>query len=268
MFNDPYMLKQALNVNYGTNSIDTVGEMLFYLVDDFFTGILNPLAEIPTGLTNSGIITNVNWDLNFDGAWDPRVVSGLFFVKIEGLKTINMYPYAEANEELMLMNPKDFLTYALRNKINLDIPKTYYTLISSDLKVIDKQRVYSPLVINEKPTMQVGAVDENGSTEVSTQLLKFEFISDMLYNNFNSSNRIAVPLMVSLIVANQQNPLLALFQLGNDIVTDPLGTIIKSWFWILLGILFIFTVSMIYRNFKGNGTNINITNPIDKGGRG
>lgn len=254
LFNDPFLLKQALNNEYATDEINTVGELFFYSVDDLFTGIANPLTEIPTALTDTGVIKNINWDFNWDNTLDPTYVTGLFFFNIEGLDTINQYDYIGLFPELELLNPKEFRAFAIRNKIPLAKKETIVSVYASDLKQVERFKTDSPLVIFAKPSennVDPNVTDQNLSTRALPRQFNFTLLSDMSYGNGRYFNRVQIPLTLSNIIGSPFN-LSSLISSANEFINNPLDWFKQNWFILFIILTFGVVVSLVYYNFKGN----------------
>ena len=261
IFNDPYLMQEALNSEYSTDSIDTLGEFIYYGLDSIFTGVANPVSEIPTALTDSGFITNVNWDLNFDGLLDPTFVTGFFYIKIEGFEVENQYNYIDMFEELETLNPANFRTFAIRNNIPLPKKDTIVTVYASDMEQVEKLKVDSPLVIYAKPSVanvDPNALDENVARAVIPSTLKFSFISDMIFNSGKNYDRIHVPLILSQVIT-QPVSLQGFINWFGDAFSNPVDWFSQNWFIIIVLIIFVLIVSLVYANFRGGG-GVNVFN--------
>ena len=255
IFNDPYLMQEALNSEYSTDEINTLGEFIYYGLDWIWTGIANPVSEIPTALTDSGFITNVNWDLNFDGQLDPTFVTGFFYIKVEGFEVENQYNYIDTFPELETLNPKNFRTFAIRNNLPLTKKETVVTVYASDMEQIEKLKVSSPIVIYAKPSVSnvdPNALDQNVTRAVIPSTLKFSFMSDMIYNSSKGYDRIHVPLILSQVIT-QPISFQSIFNWFGDAIENPADWFGQNWFIIVVLIIFVLIVSLVYANFKGGG---------------
>ena len=267
IFNDPIMLKQALNTEYSTDSIDTLGEVAYYAFDRMFSGIANPLTDVIQGTGQaSGIITNYNFDLNWDHTFDPNLINGIFLIKVKGLKVINQYDYISSFPELEVLDPTYFTRFAGNNGIRLPEKTTLVEIVGNDLKPIFVERVDSQLIIFAEPSTNTidGKVqaDTNVNISVVPKRFKFNFIADMISNNSSSMARIFLPLQFTYVVPDNTPPYIALLALGFEFLTDPVGAGLKYWFWFVIIIMFVLVVSVVYKNLKGGGNIIvNTENP-------
>jgi hypothetical protein len=266
IFNDAFMLAQSLNAEYQTDSLDTIGEITFYGFDKLFSGIANPLVAIPEGLTRTGMITNIGFDINFSNALDPTYVKGLFFFKIKGLKVINQFDYLSQYPQLETLSPKYFRKFANDNDIRLPIDETLVNIYTNDLSVgsivgeqLDALKVQSPLIIFAEKSKQQGA---DGNFENSITTLRFNLISDMLSNNQTQTQRNFIPFVFSYVVPAKtgvfaviEDILYGTDQAGNDagLFTNPVGFGFKNWFWFVIIIVFLLIGSLILKNLRANG---------------
>ena len=283
MFSDSLMLQQALNTEYSTDSIDTVGEIFFYGLDKLFSGYANPLTDILEGTTKTGLITNVGFDINWSNQLDPQYVKGIFFFKVKGLKVINQYDYINQYPELENTNPKFFREFANQKKLKLPIQSTLVNVYSNDLTnwslvgdQLDSLEVVSPLVIYQKPSYSQTTLDSNAKL-VATKL-KFDLTSDMISNNQTAVQRLFLPLTFSYTVPERA---LSFGGIAEDILygkdssgkpagllTNPVGFGFKNWFWFLLAVVGLLILSLIVRNFRtngGGGFNIPVVTPFLEG---
>ena len=272
IFNDPFMMKQAIRNEYSATEINTIGEFMFYGFDKLFSGIANPLAEIPTYATDSGIIKNLNWDLNFDDAFDPNYLSSMFFIKISGLEVTNQQDYIGNLEDIEYLDPKNFREYLNDNDFFVKTPQTNIMVFASAFDVIVNKKVDSPLIINEdvsSSNINQNSLDENNTTIVVPNVLKFDFTSDMIYQSGASVSRISMPLILSTIIeynvtwgawVNSLN--------ANEIVEDsldavagtisnPIKAVTDNWFVLFMLLGLILVGSLIYSNLKSKGIVIN-----------
>ena len=252
LFNDPQLMRKALESDSSTDSIDTVGELFYSGLDKVFSGLANPVTEAPTYLTDSGLIKNINWDFNWDGTFNPNVFSGMFFVKIEGIKIINQYDYTNSYPDLIVQNPSLFRTWASQNNMNVPKGKTVVTVYSSDMKQAEKFTVSSPLVIYEKPSEAKGnadSLDTNKTTTVIPNVLKFDYIVDMIYFNETASQRKHLPLTLTYVVPTAFN-LGTLFGGVNYLLSNPLGWFEDYAIYIAVLIIFAFFVTLMYKNVR------------------
>lgn len=272
IFNDAFMLKQALNSEYGTDSIDTVGEIFFYGFDKLFSGVANPLTDVLEGTTKTGLITNFGFDINWSNQLDPTFVKGIFFFKVKGLKVVNQYDYIKQYPALENTNPKYFREFANQNKLKLPIQNTLVNVYANDLSnwnlvgnQLDSIEVASPLVIYAKPSYVQTGLDTNQKLVATT--LKFNLTSDLLSNNQTSTQRVFLPLTFSYLPPARTD-LGAVFDdilFGTDssgnpagLLTNPVGFGFKNWFWFLLGVVALLVFSLILRNFRTGGGGVHI----------
>jgi len=261
-------MEKALKASSSTDSVDTLGELFLVAFDDIWTGIANPISEAPTGLTDAGLIQNINWDVNWSGNLDPRVFSGLFFIKIEGLKVINQHDYILDFPEVEMLSPKNFTRFATANGIVLPDVETVVTIYGRDLDQLQKFKVDSPLIVFEKPsesTVDLANADENTSKITIPTVLKFDYIIDMIYFNETASQRKYLPLFLTY---RAKTPFSWRGVLDGliDIVEDPLGWFEKNWFIPAFLLIFLTFLTLMYSFLRGGGgANINIFNKGSEG---
>lgn len=267
IFNDPLIMTKALNVEYQTDSIDTIGEVFFYGVDKIFSGIANPLTGVLEETTRQGLITNVGFDINWDKTFDPNYVQGIYFIRIDGFKVINQYDYISKFPELKELNPRDFRRFMNDKKQTLTIPKTKVTLFTNDLtkgnligETLDNLTISSPLVVYEAPS-KTNKQDVNA--KIIPTILKFNLTSDMMSNNFATQERLFVPLIFTWNV--QESPQVDLgngiidFFVGHDdlgrphgLFNNPAGFMVRQWFWIILILMLLVVFSVISKNLNSD----------------
>ena len=275
IFSDQLMLAQSLQAEYGTDSLDTIGEVVFYGFDKLFAGVANPLTDVLEGVTKTGLITNIGFDVNWSNTFDPTFVKGMFFFKVKGLKVINQYDYINRFPELETTNPKYFREFANSKGLELPINNTLVNVYVNDLTnwnlvgdQIDSLETVSPLVIYAPTTIVQTGIDTN-SKQVAT-ILKFNLVSDMLSNNNTSSQRVFLPLTFSYVPPVKMLDFFGIIDevlYGKDsagnpagLFTNPVGFGFKNWFWFLLGVIGILILSLIVRNFRTSGSKTIINN--------
>ena len=260
IFNDPVFLSKALDTEYQTDSIDNVGEVLYYNFDKLFSGIANPLTDVLTGIgVATGLISNQNADVNWDRKFDPNYISGIFTFKVKGIKVINQYDYTAQFPELEVQDPKFFSKWASNNNVFIPEQRTIVEVYSNDGQPIIREKTSSNIVIFKAPsasTKSITATDGNLTSHTIASRLKFDVVLDMLSNNETSISRIFVPLTLNYVVPDNTNPLTAILSVGGEFIQNPITAGLKYWFWFVIVLLFILIVSVIFRNLKGGGTTI------------
>jgi len=205
-------------------------------------------------LTTSGLITNYGFDVNFSKTFNPNYVSNMFFIKIDGVKTINFDDYKLMYSELeeKNINASDFRKWANLNNVYIPTSKTTFTLInrnknqsnyfdSTGLLIID---VTQPAQVNTYATIS----DDNTTRRFTAgQRVGFNFIVDRVEDSEKSIERAIVPLIFSYV------PSPNLFNSLNSLVSNPMGFIASYWFIFVIGLVVALIVSVVYRNFKGRG---------------
>jgi hypothetical protein len=266
MFNDIALMSSALEFEAGTEGTHTWKDLFFYGVNKIFSlagtyDYLNNKTEFASYLVGEGLVKNVGWDLNFDEAVNPNTFNGVFFFKVDGMKVTNQYDYVNDYPDLENLNPSSFRTYALANKIFLPKKTATITIYSRDFQPISSEKLSSPLVIFEKPKQANNNLDANVSS-IKPTTLKFNFISDMFSANQTKAVRSVVPIMFSYIVPPTPFSFKDFTDGLNSFINNPVSFItsgiVSNWFIIVILIMFVLVVSLIYSNFKGGGSTINI----------
>ena len=79
-------------------------------------------------------------------------------------------------------------------------------------------------------------------------------VVDMLSNNFNTIERIFLPLVLSYIVPDNTDPLIAIIKIGEEFISNPIEAGLNYWFWFVMLAGLIFFISVIYKNFKSGNS--------------
>jgi hypothetical protein len=248
IFNDPYLMKQALAADYQTTT-NTLGEFAQQAFSKAFAGFANPLTRAITNANiaagNVNIITNVGADINWDGAFDPTIVSGVFLLQINGFTVTNQNDYLKDHAELATLDPTYFRQWAKDNNVTIPLKNTTIQVIANDFKVIERFSVPSPIVINELPsqTSSTTSTDANGTITAGIPIpakLNFKLTSDMISGNYAYVSRVYLPLTFSYVVPDGS---------ANPILQGAADFIFHNWIWLLLGFVTILGVSLVARNF-------------------
>jgi len=265
-FNDLTLMKKSMAVEYGTEA-DTVGELIWQVGNKIFTGIANPLVDIPEGLTASGLIPNAGFDCNFSRALDPTYVDGMVFFKLKGIQTINQQDYLETYPELEGVETKDFLEYLNYQSISFPSETTRIQVFVSDLtKVIDSDKP-SPIVINA-PYSETAIQQENVEGEIVQyqtvpSRLQFIAINDLIYNNERNVIRRYVPFTITAIISPEFVDIIGgIGQSFTEFLNNPWQWFFQNWFLLFIaGVVALFIVS-IWRKARGSGSKI----VVERGG--
>lgn len=253
IFNDVLILRAALETEFETDRINTMGELL----NASFNKLL-PYGQGVVDFTQDKLsfIQGVGADINLSEQLNPNKISGLFFFKVSGLKTINQLDYVKSYPELAYISPTNLRSFLISKGVRL--PNKEATIIIYNNSFTSSPfKVSSPLVIFEQPSSSrfTQSVDANGQI-IPTQL-KLNFISDMYSNNQATVQRSYVPLSFSYIVPDVPFNWEDFVTFTNDLWENPLG-VVGDWFWkyalqlaVLLAVLLI--VSVVYLNFKSGG---------------
>ena len=276
-YNDPILLKKGLELKFATGScaeIGTLGELVWCGFNDLFTGVGNPLSDVFSGATATGAITNIGSDCNFNNAFDPNFLDGVFFVKVDGLKVTNMVDYWDVDESIKDSDSSRFFK-TLRD---LDIEKkqetTRITFYGNDLEVFKTEEVQSNLVINElysdidiiEANIDPNSILPNYKTLPS--ILKFNILLDLVYNDETAYIRRAVPIFITTIITPQFGSADAIrrgIEKGlNEFLDNPVDTLLMipfdtilnlewwaegGWFWIFIMMIAV-TLFILYRGSR------------------
>ncbi len=246
IFNDVVLLQEALNKEYSTDSIDTIGEFIYYGFDSILG--YSPLDEVIEGVNPSGLITNIGFDINFSKSFNPNYVSNLFFVKIDGLKTINYYDYAEDYPILLEygIEPKDLVKWGNLNGVRFPKEKASITVISRNGEETTYYDSDGVLVVNVDSGDSTIIVDGN-NVNTPAKIVKFNFDFSRVENNAQDVSRVSVPLSFSYVFQT------SFFDEVGNLFSNPAGFLINNWFFVFIIIVFVLVLSVIVRNFKGRG---------------
>ena len=265
-FNDVSLMKKSMEAEFGTK-INTLGDLIFSGINYLASGTLNILTHIPKKLTANGIINNVGFDCNFSKAFDPNNLTGVFIYKIKGLKVINQKDFEGNNPELESLDPKFFRKFAAIENINLPDEETIIEVFASDMVKVATYTVPSFLVINEevdqstirRENLNLDTNQEAPAYETAPTVLRFNFISDLIYDNERQTIRRFVPITLSVILVKNCG-LFGLNCTGGiiDIFTrGDISWIINNWFLLFMAIVTLLVFGMIWRYYRGNSTIIN-----------
>lgn len=263
-FNDLSLMIDAIHTEFGTTP-DTVGELVFHFGNSIFTGIANPVSEIPEVFTANGIITNVGVDCNFTRPLSTEFIDGLLFFKMKGIKVINQQDYLTSNPEVEGVETSELISYLNYRGVSFPIENTSIEVYASDgIKILEKT-VPSPLVINV-PYSETSVRQENVSGEVVEfeslpSKLRFTAINDLIYNGERATIRRYVPFTITAIISPGVFDWSDAFAANFDLLlTDPGNFIVRNWFLIGLTIFLIIVAAGIYAKVKSGGQTVNINN--------
>lgn len=279
-YNDPILLKNSLEKSsIGTCSeIGTTGELLWCGLSDLFVGVGNPLADVFTGATSTGFITNVGADCNFNNAFDPNFLDGVFFVKVTGLKVTNMFDYVEIDESIRDSDPSSFFKTLRDLGIDKKEETTQIIFYGNDLEVFATKTVQSNLVINEEYS-DLSINEANIDPDIPRPnfrtlptILKFNVLMDLIYNDETTYIRRSVPIFITTTITPQFGSADAIRRgIGkglDDFIENPTDTLLMipfntilnldwwangGWFWIFV----VFVAISLFALFRGR--------PVDKG---
>lgn len=244
IYQQPQLLKTFLETNRHTQ-ITTVGDALAEGFNWIGTGYLNTGISVidATNLKNS--MTNIGYDTNFSKLFSPTNVNFIFFYIIDGLKVVNVKDYFSDNT---VQNPTNFIRYASEN--SLFLPKddeTTITILGSDMQPIYTTKQNGYLVINEsaKKSNIKTQTDINAAYQTAPNILQFNLISDLYYNNNMDSIRRYVPLTVKAIITKKFN-INDVAQGISDFVNDPVGAFIDFMFSNILIISVVLMILVIF----------------------
>lgn len=253
-FNDLTLMKQSLETEYSTD-IDSIGELIYYGANTLLTPTLNVLNTVPEGIVNSGLITNFGYDCNFSRPLDKTYIGGMVYFSVNGINVYNRSDYVERHTDLNSIDLKDFIEYSNYKKYSLPKNKTTVDIYVSDLTKILTTETNSPLVIDSTDSTAVINtqnldLNKNSNFVKIPVLLKFDIITDLIYNGEINVIRRFVPITIKTSLSDSKNTF-----------SDIGKLLIQNWFIIFVSVIFILYVATVYRKFKGGGNEINIINP-------
>jgi hypothetical protein len=259
-------LRSALNTGKTTDRIDTIGEALAYMFNSVLPYTQPTVDYLQQKYNNNELIfvdsNGSALDLNMSEALNPNVVSGMFFVKFDGLKVTNFNDYLSNYPDLETISPNLLRRYLISEKAYLPKKDTLVTVYGNNLKPTSV-KVSSPLVINEDSITSVP--DSNNVNVEAKTNLKFYFVSNMYSDNYSKSMISSVPLSFSYAVPSKPIGVKELIDGINAFVNNPVGSVgsfaVKNWFLLVILVCLILVTSLVYANFNsGKGNTININN--------
>ncbi|MCK4429292.1 MAG: hypothetical protein KAU95_02865, partial [Candidatus Aenigmarchaeota archaeon] len=286
-FNDMDLMRKALKKEFQTDTVDNIGEVFESAIDNLLGAFATPFSVLADGLSALGWIGSVNTDfgtavsgndLNYSYSTpvSPNNVSGMIFIKVSNINVVNKKDYEIIYPNASTISAKRFVEWANFENINLRNEKIRIDVYTNDMVKIMSKEFDNILVIDEDPpanNINQNVADANQGKFVSVPtIIKFEIISDMIYNNETSYNRqyVSIPYTVNL----ERENLCGLFGVAcwfNDesgsvsaVVTNgDLSYFALNWFAILMVAISILFISVVAGNLKGKGTTINL--PFRKG---
>lgn len=268
-YNDVSLMRLALERERST-SIDTIGKFIQAGFNYLAVSGLNTVISIPEGLQAAGIITNIGSDCNFSQAFSPDHISGAFWYEVHGLKIINQKDYEITRSEIKNLNPQFFLRYAKTENLSVPDLTTTIDVYANDMTKIQSSEIPSYFIINEviknNPIQtQNLSDDENANAPKYTTaptLLKFNFISDLIFNNERSTIRSTVPMTLTAILTKNCGILGLSCSVGgiSDLIFkgDITWLVQNVWYIFFIAVAILF-VAIVYRSVK-SGNTINVFN--------
>lgn len=253
VYNDLTLMLAALRAD-GTQ-INTIGDLVFHGINEVFTGIANPLVDIPEELTEAGIITNLGVDCNFSKALETTNIDGMIFYKVKGLKVINQQDLLQSNASLASVDPADLREYLNYIEDPLDVETSTIEVYGSDFIKLYEKEIESPLVINtpySETAIRKENIDNDNQYETIPTKLKFDMIHDLLYNNERGNIRRFVPITITAIIQQGGvfNWLGALFGGTGALVTNPVLFLVGNWFGIFLAFIVVLFIAIVFNKVK------------------
>jgi hypothetical protein len=268
IFEDLQIMAKTLQSEFQVDTLDTIGEVAFYGFDKIFSRQMNPLTDILEGTTKTGLITNIGFDVNWSNTFNPNFVTGMFFITIKDLGVINQQDYIRQYPILEGQDASYFMRWANQERINIPVKQAKINVLGHDFKPLLFFEPYSRLVINQVADRQINvSQDANNLEPYLPVLLTFNFISDMISDNYTKNERLFIPVTFTYLIPslpfNPANFIEDFFfgetpegiQVG--LFNNPTGFLIFNWFWLFIIGAVVLVGSLIYKNFKGGG-NISI----------
>ena len=252
VFNDLSLMKQAAALD-GTEP-NTIGDLIFDAANLLFTGIANPLIEIPEGQTAAGIVTNTGFDCNFSKPLTTTNIDGMLFYKIKGLKVLNKQDLIINTPELEPVAPVDLIEFMNHQGIRFQKNQVKIEVFASDMIPIIQKDVNSPLII-DVPFDQTVLRKENINTaqkyETIPSTLKFDILSDLIYSNERKTIRRFVPITITAIITQvNANVITETIQAFTDFFTNPLSFLVANWFGIFILAITVLFIAVVFQKFK------------------
>ena len=215
---------------------------------------------------------------------DTIILNTVIFFKIKGFKVTNQDDYFGQYPELVDVPSNRLRDYANANNLKIKLPTTVVELVSANNLLIRKITLPSPIIINmsQSEGKVQSIVDENSLLTSIPNTLNFILVSDMVYGNGAFVDRILLPFRVEYVLPAKPFDFIDAFisfvygeNNNNDdergdsgsgervgLLQNPPLFLLQNWFVIFILIAFILVVSLIYANFKGGGSAINIDNHL------
>lgn len=270
IFEDMVVMAKTLEAEFQVDTIDTIGELAQAGFDKLFSGLANPFTDMVTwAYAPTGVFTNIGFDFNWNNTFNPNFLNSVFWIKVEGLKVTNQQDYIFQYPELNDLDASYFRRWVNQEKVLISKPKNAKIwILGQDFKPILFYEPENTLIINSVSSDFVQSPDENNAPVYRPTTLRFNFISDMISDNFTQNERLFIPIWFTYLVPPKPfNPVEwitdVLFGENNQgvnvgLVSNPTGFLVHNWFWFILLIMGILTTSLIFKNFKGGGGNVNI----------
>lgn len=281
--NDITLTRKALEKNYQTDSVDTIGEML-QLQADYLLGALAPTITIAgNAFAATGLIGNVGFemgaveagntvDFNFNTPINPAAISGVILYRIRNLNIINKKDYEEIYPNVKTISAKRFVEYADLENIRLKSKDIEIDVYVSDMIKVMEEESEAKFIIDEEIrniTIRQERADENTIMDFPSipTTITFEAVSDMIYNNEKTYKRRYLILPYRLIL--EPRNLCGWFgfncwgttdegSIGAVITQGDLSFFARNWVFIFAAMLAILFISVVYGNIKGKGIQIHM----------
>ncbi len=254
-YNDIFLLQNELKLNQNT-TVDTLGEFIY----EGFRNIVkenleaNNLTSFAIFSLKQGTVENLGGDINFNLAFSPQNVTGVYFIEIQGLPVLNMQDFRNdprLTDDFEEIPSKQFLQVLSERNIPFDKPITKSKIFTTSFISPFPFESEGILLINENASKQINTrnLADNASRNFNSipSTLRFNIQNTMFYNNFSEQSVLTGYITVTAIIKDRFNDALGFFnailKFFGEFAQDPVGVGIEFLFqnivllMILAGIL-------------------------------
>ncbi len=235
-YNDIFLLQNELKLNQNT-TVDTLGEFIY----EGFRNIVKTNFQI-FGLEDfvkfnlqQSTTTNLGGDLNFNLAFSPQNVTGIYFIRIKGLPVLNMQDFRfdpRLEDDFVNIPESQFLEVLTERNVPFNKQVTRSEIFTTSFNSPLPFESEGVLLINEAPTEQqinrqnLANVGQN-KFPIVPSVLRFNLQNTMFFNNFSEQQVLTGNITVIAIIKDTfNNPAGFLgfaLKFGEEFIKDPVN---------------------------------------------